>query len=273
MQRTGGRNVDKPLAHLHFAFCNRPENRHGRANEQLMAETVPTNIDIAAATATAPKLRRTVEDQAIEKYIRDAGSFLEEARLSPDIAEALASAGYDGEELTWGMNLQERAWNAFCAARGESPADRQGGEAALDAKVAAARDEWLAFRLIARAAFTSLDARLDLRVMGDVPEDLQRFLNVAHAGYAAASEDPYTDKLFKRGYVPARLKTLSSALDQLATLDGELDAAEEVADNGPLDPEERNATYVALKEYMKELKGVSRAIFRRQPETLTKLSL
>ena len=155
-----------------------------------MADTVSTNIDIAAATATTPKLRRTVEDQAIEKYIRDAGNFLEEARLSPDISEALASHGYDGEELTWGMELQDKAWNAFCAARGEATSDQQGSEVALNAKVDEARDEWMAFRLIARAAFTGLDARLELRVMGDVPEDLQRFINVAHAGYAAACDDP-----------------------------------------------------------------------------------
>ena len=238
-----------------------------------MADTVPTNIDIAAPTATTPKLRRTVEDQAIEKYIRDAGSFLEETRLSPGIAEALESAGYDGEELTWGLELQERAWNAFCALHGESTTDRRGGEAALHAQVEAARDEWAAFRLIARAAFTGLDARLELRVMGDVPEDLQRFVNVAHAGYAAASEDPYTEKLSKRGYTPEKLKTLSGALDQMAALDGELDAADEVAEHGPVHAEERNAAYLALKEYMKEIRGVSRAVFRKQPEALAKLSL
>ena len=238
-----------------------------------MADTVPINIDIAAPTATTPKLRRTVEDQAIEKYIRDAGSFLEEARLSPGIAEALASAGYDGEELTWGLELQERAWNAFCALHGESTTDRQGSEAALHTQVEDARDAWTAFRLIARAAFTGLDARLEMRVMGDVPEDLQRFVNVAHAGYAAAGEDPYTEKLSKRGYPPGKLKTLSSALDQLAALEGELDAAAEVAEHGPVDAGERNAAYVALKEYMKEIRGVSRAVFRKRPEALAQLSL
>ena len=238
-----------------------------------MADTVPTNIDIAAATATTPKLRRTVEDQAIEKYIRDAGNFLEEARLSPGISEALESAGYDGEELTWGMELQEKAWNAFCSVRGEAPPDRDRGEAILDEKMEEARDEWTAFRLIARAAFTGLDARLELRVMGDVPEDLQRFINVAHSGYAAASEDPYAEKLSKRGYTPEKLRSLSGTLDSLATLDGELDAADEVAESGPSDPEERNAAYNELKEYMKEIKGVSRAVFRKQPEILTKLML
>ncbi len=238
-----------------------------------MADTVPTNIDLAANTATTPKLRRTVEDQAIGKYIRDAGNFLEEARLNPDIAEALASAGYDGEEVTWGMELQEKAWNAYCSKRGDCPSDREGGEAALDARVDEARDEWTAFRLIARAAFTSLDARLSLRVMGDVPEDLQRFVNVAHAGYAIASEAPYTEKFSKRGYTPAKLKALSDALDHLASLEGELDAADDVTESGPVDTDERDAAYVELKEFMKEIRGVSRAIFRKQPETLTRLAL
>ncbi len=239
-----------------------------------MADTVPTNLDIAAATATTPKLRRTVEDQAIEKYIRDAGRFLEEARLNPDIAESLLSAGYDEDELAWGMELQEKAWNAFCSQHGgDCPPDRAQGEQELDQKIEAARDEWAKFRLIARAAFVSLDHRLNLRVMGDVPEDLQRFINVAHSGYAAAEEDPFTDKLSKRGYPPEKLRSLSGALDSLATLDGALDAAEDTAEHGPSDTEERDATYVELKEYMKELRGVARGLFRKQPEVLTELSL
>lgn len=86
-----------------------------------MADTLPTNIDLAAATATTPKLRRTVEDQAIEKYIRDAGNFLEEARLNPDISEGLLGAGYDNDELTWGTELQEKAWNAYCSTHADCP--------------------------------------------------------------------------------------------------------------------------------------------------------
>ena len=239
-----------------------------------MADTVPTNIDIAAATATSPKLRRTVEDQAIEKYIRDAGSFLEEARLNPDIAEALLEAGYDGDELAWGMELQEKAWNAFCSQHGgDCPPDRAQGEMELDKKIEEARDEWAKFRLIARAAFVSLDHRLNLRVMGDVPEDLQRFINAAYAGYEAAGEKPFTDKLSKRGYPPEKLKTLSGALDSLASLDGALDAAEDTAEHGPLNTEDRDAAYVQLKEYMKEIRGVSRALFRKQTEVLTQLAL
>lgn len=238
-----------------------------------MADTVPTNIDIAAATATTPKLRRTVEDQAIEKYIRDAGRFLEEARLNPDVAEGLAGAGYDDEELSRGMELHETAWDTFCSTNGECPPDRKGGEADLDAKVDDARDEWTAFRLIARAAFTTLDARLDLRVMGDVPEDLQRFVNVAHSGYATASESPYSDKLSKRGYTPEKLKALSDALDRLASLDGALDAAEAAEEGEPTDTAARDTAYVELKDYMKEIKGVARAVFRKQPETISKLSL
>ena len=214
-----------------------------------MANTIPTNLDIATATATTPKLARTVEDQAIEKYIRDAGHFLEEIRLNPGTAEALLSAGYDEDELAWGMELQDKAWNAFCSQHGgDCPPDRAQGEQELDKKVDEARDAWAKFRLIARAAFVSLDHRLDLRVMGDVPEDLQRFINVA-------------------------LKALSGALDRVASLDGALDAAEDTAEHGPSNTEERDAAYVRLKDYMKEIRGVARGLFRKQPEILHELSL
>lgn len=137
----------------------------------------------------------------------------------------------------------------------------------------AARDDWAAFRLISRAAFPGLDARLNLRVMGDVPEDLQRFVNVAHAGYEAAGESPYTDKLSKRGYSPEKLKALMAALDSLASLEGALDSAEETAEHGPVNTGERDAAYVELKEYMKEIKGVARGVFRKQPEILARLSI
>ena len=119
----------------------------------------------------------------------------------------------------------------------------------------------------------SLDHRLDLRVMGDVPEDLQRFINVAHAGYAAAAEKPFTDKLSERGYPPETQKNLSGALDRLATLDGVLDSAEDTAENGPTNTEDRDAAYIDLKEYMKEIRGVARGLFRKQPKILQELSL
>ena len=72
-----------------------------------MENQIP-NVDVAATTATTPKLRRSVEDQAIENYIRDSERLLEAARLNADLSEKLAEYGFDDEELSYGMACRTR---------------------------------------------------------------------------------------------------------------------------------------------------------------------
>ena len=238
------------------------------SNADPMENQVP-NVDIAAATATTPKLRRSVEDQAIENYIRDSEQFLEAARVNPDISERLAEFGFDDEELARGMALQNAAWTACRSTHGE---EGSGGTGDLTGRVLEAREEFSDFRLVARAAFQSLSDRVALRVVGDPPDDLQRFITAAYAGYDAAAEEPYAAKLTKRGFPQAKLDTLRQTLDTLAKAgsQGIADAPDE--EQAP-DTGERDTAYNELKEYMKEVKGVSRAAFRKQPEVLGKLGL
>ena len=249
-------------------------------------ETNPpaANLDLAAATTTTPKLAGAVQDRAIEKYIRDAGHFLEEARLSPTILETLAGYGFGDEEMSVGMSLQNEALNAYYEQRGNIPTDLDAATKELEEKVAKARDEYAGFRLVARAAFTEMHDRVDLRVLGDVPDDLQRFINKAHLAYTAAKEAPYAEKMAKRGYSAARLDGMLEFLDALTWLDSAHDAATEAAtpkaeNDEPLDVGEeidstgRDAAYVALKDFMKEIKGVARAAFRKDHDALEKLRL
>ena len=236
-----------------------------------MENEIP-NVDIAATTATTPKLHRSVEDQAIENYIRDSERLLEVARVNPDLAEKLAEYGFDDEELSYGMALQGAAWQAFCNLHGERPPERAGGIVELTNHVLAAREEFGDFRLVARAAFQSLSDRVNLRVIGDPLEDLQRFINAAYSGYEAAGQEPYSGKLAKRGFPKAKLDALCKSLDVLATLNVAGEIADGDGDGGP-DTTDRDAAYIALKDYMKELKGVARAAFRKNPEALEKLGL
>jgi hypothetical protein len=230
------------------------------------------DVDVAASTASTPKLRRSVEDQAIENYIRDSERILQVARVNPDLSERLADYGFDDEELSRGMALQDAAWKAFCGRYGECPPERSGDIAELTSRVLAAREEFGDFRLVARAAFQNLSDRVTLRVIGDPPEDLQRFINAAFAGYETAGQEPYASKLAKRGFPPAKLQTLCAALDVLATLEAANEIADSSSDDDP-DTAERDSAYVELKEFMKELKGVARAAFRKNPEALEKLGL
>ena len=242
-----------------------------------MPEPTLPAVDIAAPTATAPKLHQAVEDQAIEKYIMDSGRFLEIARSHTTVVELLEQHGFDDEELSIGMAMQAEALRSFRARHDDNPPERSAAMEALAVRVEKARDDFEAFRQIARAVFPELNDRVNLRATADMLEDLQRFINAAHAGYVAASQPPYAEKMSKRGYPLARLETLLREIDVLATLDtaqglAEADSAE-TAENAPADTEDRDRTYEELKEFMKELKGVSKAIFRKQPETLAMLGL
>ena len=245
--------------------------------DSFMENTLPA--DLATPTPTTPKLSGSVEDHAIEQYIVESGRFLEEARVSTNVAERLFDYGFTDEELSIGMSLQHAALKAYCANHADNPPDRTAADNQLKTKISEARDEFDGFRLVARAVFPSLSDRMNLRVMGDVPEDLQRFINMAHTAYTTAAEGPYADKLAKRGYPADRLRTLNEFLDALAWLDAAHEAAEESAESGEPAPtpaegkEERDAAYNELKAFMKEIKGVARAAFRKDPDTLAMLGL
>ena len=273
---------------LEDALASARRNRHHsalvtadccRVRIYLMENKLPTVAELVAPTPTTPKLSGPVEDHAIEQYIIDSGRFLEEARVTTDISERLFDYGFDDEELSIGMALQHAAMKAYCANHADCPPDRSAADAHLKTKIAEARDEFDGFRLVARAVFPTMSDRVSLRVMGDVPDDLQRFINMAHTAYTTASQESYAEKLSKRGYPADKLKSLHEFLDALTWLDAAHEAASEAADaDAPApDPtdgkENRDAAYNELKTFMKEIKGVARAAFRKDAEALAKLGL
>ena len=251
-----------------------------------MENTLPpaATVDLATPTTDSPRLPGHVEDRAIEQYIKNSGRFLEEVRLNPSVLERLTDYGFGDEEISVGMSLQNEALTAYYAQRGSLPTDLDAATAQLEDKIARAREHYVGFRLVGRAAFTDLNDRANLRVLGDVPDDLQRLINKAYAAYTAAGEAPYAEKMSKRGYPAERLGSLKEFLDALTSLDATTEAAVEAAgpidqSGDPLDAGEeidkdgRDAAYKALRGFMKELKGILRAIFRKEPETLEQLRL
>ena len=246
-----------------------------------MENTLPIAVvDLAAPTSSTPKLSGSVEEQAIVQYINASGRLLEEVRHSESIIEVLIRYGFDDEELSIGMALQQAAKEAFGAADADAASDRgQTAAGELKAKITEAREEYDEFRLVARAVFPGLSDRINLRVMGDVPDDLQRFINLAHTAYTTAEQDVYADKLAKRGYPPERLESLHRFLDALAWLDAAHEAASEGSESegtpavGGESKSARHTPYDELRTFMKELKGVARAAFRKDPDTLARLGL
>ena len=188
------------------------------------------------------------------------------------ISERLANYGFDDEELAQGMALQETARDAFGARHDELPTESTLALTELTERMNKARDDYAEYRGVARAAFTGLSDRINLRVSGDTPDDLQRFMDHVYSGYIMAAEEPYTEKLSKRGFPPQRLAALLADLDALATLD----VAHEIATSDAQEDGGESAcdeSYDAIREYMKELKGVIRAVFRKDPDVLHELGL
>ncbi len=209
----------------------------------------------------------------MDTYIQESGRLLDLIRSDFGLSEKFIAYGFDDAELAIGMALQENAANAMHTA--SLAVDAMEDEAAADlwSKALEARDCFTAFRTVARASFPGLSDRMELGVTGDIPDDLQRFVNAAHASYTAGARSPFTEKLAKRNFAPEKLAELTADLDALAKA-GAAEAEDETTDpDAVADSDARRAAYNELKEYMKEIKGIARAIFRKDPDMLQHLHL
>jgi len=84
-----------------------------------------------------------------------------------------------------------------------------------------ARNGYAAFRSIACAAFPAQADRVSLGLTANVPQDLQKFVTLAHTSYTNAAQAPWTTKMTKRNYAPAHLTTVSAALDAPASTESD----------------------------------------------------
>lgn len=230
---------------------------------------MPDSTSPAASPTSAPKIHRNVQNKIITSYVTHAESFLTRASTDPEIQPIMAEHGYDAAEFAAGMALVEAA-SGGVAKRQEKLGGQRGAVGDLNLSAEGARDAYAAFREIARAAFPDQADRIALGLTGDVPEDFQRFVTAAHTSYTNASKPAYTDKMTKRNYASARLTTLLENLDGFTQ---DRSKKDEAAGQAIDSTEERNTAYVALRAYMKELKGVARGALRGKPGLRAKLDL
>lgn len=231
--------------------------------------TVTSDPASPAPAPTAPKLTRSVSNQSIANYINDAETFLLTVKNDPEINPVMASHGYDAAELTTGDNLLKAAADAF-GVRLTGVAGKNDKQGVLNTAEATAREDYAAFREIARAAFPDQQDRVGLGLTGNVPQDLQKFITLAHTSYTNAGKAPWATKMTKRNYAAARLATLNAALDALTGTESDKAIA---AGEAQETTTARDTAYNGLKEYMKEIRGVARGAFRGNPGALTKLKL
>ena len=221
------------------------------------------------AAPSAPKVKRSIQDQAIQNYIGDAETFLITVGTDAEINPIMDTHGYDAAELAAGNTLLGTAATAF-GVRLTGIAGKTDKHEVLKTSEELAREAYAAFRTIARAAFPAQADRVALGLTGNVPHDLQKFVTLTHTSYTNAAKAPWTTKMAKRNYAPARLTTLNAALDTLSGTESDRAVAAGAAEQSTA---ARDAAHAALKEFIKEAHGVARGAFRGNSGALTKLKL
>ena len=124
-----------------------------------MPDTSPEPV--TAASEPKPKQPRSAQDKIIAAYIADAKKFLKVASEDSEIRPILEAHGYDDAEFTTASTLATAAAAAFEGRASGMGAQKLTG-AALIAAIKAAREDYAAFREIARAAFPAEADRLGL---------------------------------------------------------------------------------------------------------------
>ena len=68
---------------------------------------------LKTAAPTAPKVKRSIVNQAIQNYIGDAETFILTLTNDAEIRPVMEEHGYDAAELATGNGLLQRAANAL----------------------------------------------------------------------------------------------------------------------------------------------------------------
>lgn len=170
-------------------------------------------------------MKRSVQNQAIQNYIGEAETFIITVTNDAEINPVMDAHGYNAAELATGNGLLKTAADAF-GVRLTGIAGKTDSHTGLRTADGEARDEYAAFRSIARAAFPEQSDRVALGLTGNVPHDLQKFVTLAHSSYTNAAKPQWTAKMTKRNYAPARLTTLNQAVTALTGTESEAAIAE-----------------------------------------------
>jgi hypothetical protein len=213
--------------------------------------------------------KKSDQDKAIQNYITESLQMLTTAGKDTEIVPLLSARGYDTAGLAPGLALQDKLDKAFQGRQTGSGGQLSATAAEIKA-VRDARSDYADFRGIARGCFTDQGARVALGATGDIPEDFQKFVTAAKASYVAGKKTEYTAKLTLRGYSPATLDGLVTALGTLTSTGNDQNVAEGAAQGST---SVRDKAYDDLRAWMKEFKAVARVALKKRHDLQTKLGL
>jgi hypothetical protein len=226
---------------------------------------------IAAETPAEKKARKLAEqDQRIANAINEAATMLAAAAEDAEVQELLAPRGYDTATITDAITtLQEPAQAAFNA-RQVAIGALTSASAALTTAATQERQDFTDYREIARSAFPAQADKQVLGLVGKAPEDLEKFLTLAQASYAAGKKAPYTAKLTVRGYSPTAIDAELAGLKGVTNLAKARAIAAGAAQKAT---ETRDKAAKALAAWMVEFRKVAKRTLRGHPDLLAKLGM
>lgn len=179
--------------------------------------TVSTEVN-DVSLKTSPEQRTTVQDQKIAAFIISTTRIFNQIHKHPEIAAALAEAGYDQDSLNTGSALCDSVQLCYNA-RQEALTEQLALSRELRERENTARHDFMDFRIVARALYPDSVNRKALGVWGQVPTSREPFIANARMAYDRASGDSFQESLARHGYTTERFAELEAALDQVISLD------------------------------------------------------
>jgi hypothetical protein len=216
-----------------------------------------------------PTPHKAEQDQQMANYITEALQRLEVARDDAEIAPLIAARGYNTTRLAEGLAVQKAAQDAFTARQTAMAAQSQ-AVAACDGAELTARSTYADYRTIAGGVFTVPADRAAVGLKGAVPDDMQKFITLAHSSYDNAKNEPYQTALAVYGYAPATLDAALATLDVFTTA---IEAQASAVGAAVRSTAARNEAVKALKVWMRMFDKVASVALKNRPDLLKKLGL
>lgn len=229
-------------------------------------DTFQTNLSAAPATlepTTPPAQPATYALQSRDKAQRLTAALetLRAVMNDPAALERLEAHGYDTDALAEGMALYTAAQNAYNVRQQAIGRHKDLTAQWFDA-CEYTREDYRAFRDLARNLFPTAAAQTALGVRGRIPRDFEQFIAHTQASYAAALNTPiYLAGLNARGFSTAELQAQADAVAALVDTYAALRAADIAATQATA---RRNAALGALEAWLVEFRAVLRFAARER---------
>jgi hypothetical protein len=214
-------------------------------------------------------LPRSERDLAMAQRVIAARQILDRVQANDELGTCLAEEGYDNATLLEGLALQESAQIAINA-RQEALARVDISEEALEEDRERAVSRFKRFRATVAESFEDQEAREELGVLAELPEDARAFYAVAHAAYENALRPDYQDALAAHGYPEESLHDESEIVEAYATAEESHEMAIQALQQADAD---RNAAVAALDRWMERFKELAKVALRDRLDLQERLDL